>query len=246
MIMSLFGGGSTEVFYLDNLEKGIKEYVVDKDRRKALNADMAEYTEIRKDFDKKRKAHLKELVKKNSDKNTPMEWYEDFYKKRMEERKELQSFYIDKRMNLQQKIEVNEWADIISSSESVYGKAYEKAEKKAAKKGEADLFEEMNETIEETITDTEKKTAALQAVEDFKSAAIEITQGYQKINVKDSEFLRDRNATREQMQKVSDDLNALRAEMLNSYMNLINSMKDNTNSDQWVPLSKELNKLLKP
>jgi hypothetical protein len=244
--MSLLGSGSAEVFYLDNLEKGIKEYVVDKDRKKALEADMAEYTEIKKDFDKKRKAHLKELVKKNSDRNTSKEWYEDFYKKRMDERRELQSFSIDKRLDLQQKIHVNEWEDIIISSKVAYGKAYEKAEKKAAKKGEEDLFEDLNETIEETITDVEKKTAALEAVADFKSAAIEITQGYQKINIEDSEFLRDRNATRAQMQKVCDDLNALRVEMHNSYMTLINSMKENTNSDQWAPVSKELNKLIKP
>ena len=244
--MSLLGGGSTEVFYLDNLEKGIKEHVVDKDRRKALEADMAEYTEIRKDFDKKRKAHLKELVKKNSEKSTPNEWYQDFYKKRMEERKELQSFYIDKRMDLQQKIQPNEWADIIVDSESVYGKAYEKADKKAAKKGEVDLFAEMNQTIEETIPDIKKKTAAQEAVQEFKAAAIEITQGYQKINVQDSEFLKNRNATREQMQKMSDKLNELRTKMHNSYIALIISMKENTNNEEWAPISKELNKLLKP
>ena len=85
MIMSLQGNGSAEVFYLDNLEKGIKEHVADKDRKKTLEADMAEYNEIRKDFDKRRKAHLEELVKKNFKKSTPKEWYQEFYKKRMEE-----------------------------------------------------------------------------------------------------------------------------------------------------------------
>ncbi len=36
LLMVLLGGGSTEVFYVDNLEKGVKKYVDDKDTKKEI------------------------------------------------------------------------------------------------------------------------------------------------------------------------------------------------------------------
>ena len=43
LLMSMFGMGSVEVFYLDKLEEGIKKEIVDKDRRQELQDELKEY-----------------------------------------------------------------------------------------------------------------------------------------------------------------------------------------------------------
>ena len=79
LLMSLFGGGSLDVFYIDKIEQGIKKEVDDKDRKKDLQSDLKAYTKSTKEFNKVLKNQLKDLKKKNLDRSTTEEWYAEFY-----------------------------------------------------------------------------------------------------------------------------------------------------------------------
>jgi hypothetical protein len=83
----------------------------------------------------------------------------------------------------------------------------------------------------------------LESLKDFKKTSEEIVEAYENINVNESAFLADKNATRDQMQKASEGLNLLREKMYDSYVGLINNMKKNTTDEEWTPISKEFNKL---
>ena len=39
LLLGIFGVGSEDVFYLDKIDKGVKKYVTDKERKKELQGD---------------------------------------------------------------------------------------------------------------------------------------------------------------------------------------------------------------
>jgi len=104
LIMSIFLGGSVDVFYIDKIQEGVNKNVKDKTRKKELKAAFADYTDASKKFNKERKSEFKILKNKNLNQNTSVEWYEDYFKARMEERKELQELFIKERIKLQDMI----------------------------------------------------------------------------------------------------------------------------------------------
>ena len=50
----LFGSGAFEVFFLPNFEKGVKEYVIEKERQKEITSDLKQVKGISKEYYKKR------------------------------------------------------------------------------------------------------------------------------------------------------------------------------------------------
>ena len=103
LIVTLFGGGSLDVFFIDKIEQGIKKEVDDKGRKKDLQSDLKAYTKNVKEFNKVLKNQLKDLRKKNLEKTISEEWYVEFYESRMQERIDLQKEFIEQRISLQQK-----------------------------------------------------------------------------------------------------------------------------------------------
>lgn len=59
LITILFFGGVSEYFLIDKLEKGVKEYVVEKNRQKEILADLKTSKAFIKEFNKKRKSQSK-------------------------------------------------------------------------------------------------------------------------------------------------------------------------------------------
>ena len=115
----LFGTGSLDVFYIDKIEQGVNKEVEDKERKKKIKVTLKEYSNTAKKFDKCRKKQIEELKKKNLNKTTSKDWYQDFFAMRMEERKKLQEQFIDQRMMLQNNIMEEEWQKIMQRINSV-------------------------------------------------------------------------------------------------------------------------------
>ena len=222
----------------------IEKTITDKERKKEFKGGLKDYEKVIREFNKNRKHHFKELKKNNLNKATSKEWYEDFFVIRLEERKELQTHFMDQRISFQNSIKTDEWNEIMKIATDEATKLAEKEQREEMKKKDKDFLEKLDKTILESIVNESELSSLSIALKDFKNVYNDIAIAYDNINVIESEFLTDKNATREQMQKVVDDLNKQRVRMYQAYMEFVVLAKENTNTEEWELIAKELNKAL--
>ena len=241
----MLGFGSEDVFYLDKIDKGVKKYVTDKDRKKELQVELKTYSKAVEQFGKITKSHLKELKKKNIDNNTSKQWYVDFFGQRMEERRELQALFITERFNLQQKITDDEWAEIMKMATDEASKVEAKEQKKEMKQKDKNFFESQEKVMNEEILDQDKRSKVLEALKVYEEKYDETHNTYEHINANETDFLTDKNATKEDMQKFADALNKLNIKMYQAYLDFFMILKENTNDEEWASIIKVFNKEVK-
>ena len=242
LLLGIFGVGSEDVFYLDKIDKGIKKYVTDQERKKELQGDLKNYTKALNQFAKILKGHLKELKKKNHDRNTTRQWYVDFFDSRMEERKELQALFIDQRSNLQKNITEDEWTEIMQMATKEANKVEGKEQKKELKQKSKNIFENQEQVIKDVIFDPDKKSKVQEALRTYEQEFIEAQEAYGDININETDFLADKNASKADMQKFADNLNVQTINMYKAYMDFLMEMKENTNDEEWASIIKVFNK----
>jgi hypothetical protein len=199
LIMSLFGGGSLDAFYIDKIEQGIKKEVVDKDRKKELQGDLKAYTKTVKEFNKVRKNQFKDLKQKNLDRSTSESWYVEFFESRLQERIELQKTFIGQRMTLQQKITDDEWEAIMQKASDETTKLAEKEQKKEGKKKDENIFRAQEKAIIDNVGDQPRRITLLEAFTVYEILYNQIHDSYENIDVNESLFLADKDATEEEM-----------------------------------------------
>jgi hypothetical protein len=199
LIMSLFGGGSLDAFYIDKIEQGIKKEVVDKDRKKELQGDLKAYTKTVKEFNKVRKNQFKDLKQKNLDRSTSESWYVEFFESRLQERIELQKTFIGQRMTLQQKITDDEWEAIMQKASDETTKLAEKEQKKEGKKKDENIFRAQEKAIIDNVGDQPRRITLLEAFTVYEILYNQIHDPYENIDVNESLFLADKDATEEEM-----------------------------------------------
>lgn len=244
LITMLFGAGSVDVFYIDKIEQGINKNITDKERKKELKVELEDYTKSVKTFNKRRGKEIKLLRKKNLDKTTTEEWYKDFFDLRMQERKELALLFIDQRMELQKNITQEEWDNImiVAFDESTILK--EKELKKAQKDKDKNLFSSVELAINNSNGDNNVRTANMNALKKLETEYNSVDMAYDNINVNESKFLADKNATREEMLKLSNALNVERERMYKAYTNFLVALANNSDKADYQIIVKKLNKAI--
>ena len=244
LIMSLFGGGSLDVFYIDKIEQGIKKEVDDKDRKKDLQSDLKAYTKSVKEFNKVLKNQLKDLKKKNLDRSTTEEWYAEFYESRMQERIKLQKTFIEQRISLQEKITDDEWNAIMKRASDETTKLAEKEERKEMKKKDKNAFRVQEKTIVDHIADKDRRMTLLEALSVYEVLYDQIHEAYESINVNESVFLANKNATKTEMLVLAGILNEQRVKLYVGNTIFIMAMQEYATDSEWTPIMKAYNKLL--
>ena len=242
--MSLFFGGSLDVFYIDKIEQGVNKEVVDKDRKKDLKSDLKVYSKSVKEFNKVRKNQLKDLRKKNLDRSTTGEWYADFYAARLQERIKHQKTFIDQRIVLQQKITDDEWDAIMKRASDEVTKQAEKEQRKEMKKMDKNLFRDQEKAIVDNIAEQDSRMILLEALGVFEALYDQIHESYDNINVNESVFLADKDASEEEMLFLSELLNEQRVALFESYTIFLIAMHAVATDEEWTPIIKAFNKLL--
>ena len=244
LLISLFSGGGLEVFYIDEIEKGVDKYVNDKDRKKELHLYFKEYQKINKSWNKGKEKDLKELKKQNLDRAVSIGWYEDFFKKRLDQTAEIQAEFIDYRINIQNAINDEEWAQIIDLASSSEVKEQEKAEKQANKKKGKDLMDDLRQIADENIVDPDSKRKIEAAWNILKEKNDEIVETYAHINVEDNTVLINKNVTEEEMEAIVFKLGSIRAKLYEAYIDFIIVSKDNMSDEEYKSIMKEVDKLI--
>lgn len=241
LIMTLFGGGSLEVFYIDKIEQGVNKYVTDKDRKKELQANFKDYSKTYKAAAKEASKHMKEFKKQNLDRTVQLSWYEDFFVLALKRRVETQTEYIQYRLDLQETLTDKEWDQIMNMAEDAEEK---QREKQARKKKDNDLFDQLRKVANENMFDPDARRLVLDAWDIFKENHEIISEAYDNINVVESKALVDQSLSREQMVTITAAIDAIRVDMYKGYLVFLAVLKAHTSDGEYKAIMKEFNKLL--
>lgn len=240
LLTLLFFGGPQEYFFIEKLEKGVKKYVIEKDRSKEILTELKESKSMIKAFNKNRKGKLKQFLSMNLDRNAQRGTMDDFFKKRVEERLVLQQDMIEKRLLVTSKIEDSEWEEIIKMSDA----SVEKKMAKLQKKGVKAPFESVAKTIESAIDDQDKQAQASAIVQNFKMRYTKLLDEVNSINTLESKLLSNKGTTEKEFMSVAKDMSQLRETAYQSFIDLHFDMKEITDESEWSKVMKSVNKVI--
>lgn len=236
----LFFGGAQEYFFIEKLEKGVKKYVVDKDRSKDILADLKLTKSMIKTFNKKRKAELSEFHSMNLDRSISRVVFVDYFEDRIEERLIFQEKMIEKRLLVVSKIEDGEWKEIINLSDAFVQKKMAKVEKKGVK----DPFEAVIKTIKSNIADHNNQAKVISIVQEFKEEYMDLLNEVNAVNTIESELLRNKKTSAAEFRKLANDMNQLREKAYLRLIDLHFDLKEITSESEWNKIMKSVNKVI--
>ncbi len=240
----LFGVGDIEIFFIAEVDKSVKKYVEDKDRRAVVLDSVKAYSKAVKTFRKSRDAELKELKKKNLDRSTPQDWYENFFSRNLENRLAAQSRYIERRLWFEEQLTDEEWQKVLESAVESATKLDNKEKKKAMKDRDKNVFRGLESAIVREVGDEERRFAILDALRVFELVYDETIDNMDRRNVLEMSFLTDQTTSKEEMQQVMLALDELRTAYYVSFRVFFFVLRDQTQEDEWKPIVKEFNKLI--
>jgi hypothetical protein len=245
LIMMLLGGGSTEIFYVDNLEKGVKKYVDDKDTKKEILDTLKWTTKSVEAFRKDQEKQVKSLKEMNLNIYSTEDSYELFFEKRIEARSNLYADVIQMRSYIQQKFSSTEWKNIMDLAQDEVSKQDAK-EKKQADKGKKpkNIFIHLENSINENITDQDRKIFIIEALSFYEQQYQETVEALGNIDVENIDLLSDQNATKEDMHLFHVAIEVVRSKYYASYIIFYFVLKANTTEEEWEPVIKQFNKVL--
>ena len=238
----LFGGGA-EVFFIDEINKGVKKSVVDKERKDEILSVLKEGEQKIKEFKKEAAKSANELKRSNYDRFLEGAYFINFFADRISSYGALQLELVEVRLKTQSLINDDEWAQIMTSSSKAQFKQDEKIRKQEAKEKSTDVYRKLEKAIN-TISNQETRGKILASLNDYRKSYDAFLDSYENLNVNESATIANRNATREDLIKFGKDINGLREEMIESYLKLFFSIRENATVDSYKSIIKELNKLV--
>ncbi len=239
LITLLFSGGN-EIFFIDQLEKGVKEYVIDKDRQKDILFDLKTTKKLIVEFDKGRKPQFKTLKNNYKSQTTNDEDLHTFFDKLHKDRLAFQDKIIDYRLSVFNKIADDEWNSIIEYSEASVTKKTTKEQKKKSKNEVA--FEKTRKAIVNSLSDMNKQKAVIEGLDDMIDAFEGLGVKIESINVKENKILIQKDASKEELKKVLDEMNDLRHLSFDQLITFRSLVKENSNDVGWDSIMKAFTK----
>lgn len=242
LITAIFLGGPGEIFYVDNLEKGIKKHVVEKERKKEILSELKSTKTYVKTFNKERKQDYKKFIELYNSRDTEGDDLNLFFDKLHAKRTPNQEKLIESRLSIFSKITDNEWQSIVSTSELASEKRILKAQKKAAKIKV--LFPKTRSSIQKNVADINQQKKLIGNLDDFISSLAELEQTMKTVNVSENKVLANKDSSKKDLMEVFEEENKLRMASYTSLIAFHESIKANSSTDEWTPIMKAFTKEL--
>ncbi len=227
-LIILFSGGY-EIFFAENLEKGIKEYVLEKDRRNELLDMTKEIKNGAKAYNKERKANYKDFEDLYTNYNSDEAELEAFFDDLTEIQLKYQDNFVDKRIQITEKITDEEWGNIVTISEEAYQKKLDKQAKKKSKT--KDPFEKTRKKISE-VPDSQSQVQLLEQLDSFSEKITEFEKSMKEINVFENELLVQKTNSKQELLTLYDDMNEIRQKAFGHLIGFHQSVRSNVNEEQ--------------
>ena len=249
LYMMLFGGGMIDTFFVGELEKGIKEYVLDKERKDELSAEVKESKKYIKAFNKQRKAQLKQYKELIGSTESTREELDEFYLNLQTERRLFQSKLIDDRLELSAKLTADQWNSIIALSTSELEERAEKAQAKAQKradKGKQEKTKERFTKTRDTILNKVAGESEQERMEEGLNKLIAVIENLdtqtRAINVQENAIIIRQNASREEMLSIANRMNGIREAGFVALREFQLIARDDCTESEWHEVMKAFNK----
>jgi|GEM_PF-2565094 len=247
LIAMLFGGG-LDYFFIDNLEKGVKEYVIEKERKKEILADLKISKKLMDNYNKERKGRYKAFEKLNISSETSKEDLIVFFNGLYKERVEYQEEMVNERLAVLKIINTDEWVSIMEFSTNSLEKQIEKEQKKLEKnkdKGKGVIpFVKTSKAITKNVLNSEKQQILLAGLGTMINRIEELTIETETMNVNENALLTDQNAAKEELLELGNSLNEIRRLVFDELIDFHILVKENTDMTEWEKVMKEFNKEL--
>lgn len=227
-LIILFSGGY-EIFFAENIEKGIKEYVLEKDRRKELLDMTKEIKNGAKAYNKERKANYKDFEDLYTNYNSNEAELEAFFDDLTEIQLKYQDNFVDKRIQITEKITNEEWGNIVTISEEAYQKKLDKQAKKKSKT--KDPFEKTRKKISE-VPDSQSQAQLLEQLDSFTEKISEFEKSMKEVNVFENELLVQKTNSKQDLLTLYDDMNEIRQKAFGHVIGFHQSVRSNVNEEQ--------------
>ena len=248
LLTILFGGGVGEIFFVDKLEKGIKEFVLDKDRKKEILDDLKTSKAFIKDFNKERNSQMKNFYELNASYNSTSEDLIDFFNKIQDERIDFQDSIMDDRIAIADKITFDEWVLILDYSniqaDIRLTEVKEKTDKAVEKGKVKEPFVKTREAIEENVLTEEKQKFIIDGLDDMIRTFNELGTEISSMNVKNNDILIRKDAGKEELKVMVDEMNVLRNLSFNQVLNFHMLVREHSTETEFEPIMKAFNKEL--
>ena len=246
LLIRTLSGGPEDVFLVPKLEKQLKTHVVDKGKRDELiQISKTAKSEI-KTFKRHRKNKLKEIDILMKNRSVPSGTIYTVYESYQKKRVTLQMSLIDKRLRFQELFTDDEWDHIIAKAVFPSDKKSDKAEKQDGKQDKVldEYFAKIKKEVEQHVSDPDKLNIIFSSMDEFQHTFDEFLEEGQNMNVHDSDILRNKHASREELEQFYDEQNALRNKGSQQYMDLRTVAIENTDEKEWKAIEKALSSIL--
>lgn len=227
-LIVLFSGGY-EIFFAENVEKGIKKYVLEKDRRKELLDMTKEIKKGAKTYNKDRKASYKDFEDLCTNYNTTEEELEVFFENLTETQMTYQDNFVDKRVQITEKITDEEWGNIVKISEEAYQKKLDKLAKKKPK--DKDTFKKTRKSIV-GIADQKSRDAVAAQLNSFSENMSSFESSLKNVNVLENDLLVKKSNSKEELLTLYDEMNEIRQKAFKSLIDFHSRVKSSLHQEQ--------------
>lgn len=245
LITLLFLGGVPDFFLVTGLEKGVKEYVIDKEKKKEILAEFKIVKKKSKAIYKTRSGLIKEIEIINADRLATTADFQKFESLLIENAVEYQDLVIDSRLDLINNITEDEWANIIEYSKNEVDNEKEKLQKKIDDGKIKDPFKDLETKINAQIADEKNRTVVLEALAAFKNDFKTLAEKLNERNVDDTPVLMNKNSSKEDLKEIAAEINNIRKDTYKSMLDFRSVLLENTNEEEWNKIMKEFNKMWK-
>ena len=232
LLSMLFFSGVNEMFFVDFLEEGVKEYVVEKERQKDILADLKSTKKFIEAFNKGRESKYKEFKELYNSPSTSNEDLQLFFDDLRKERLETQDKMIDQRLTTLNKIETDEWKSIIENSKTLVNE--EKEKKKASENTSEPIFEKTRNAIKSNVSDLTKQKALIDGLNNMLNSFEEIEEKINSKDIKGSSSLIKKEASKEELKEELEGINELRKQSFAQLITFRDHVKENCNGLQWT------------
>ncbi len=239
-ISILFFGGAAELFFVDDIEKGVKKYVQEKERKKDILSELKQAKKISKAFEKDRKSDYKRFKKLYADKTTTTKQLESFFEELQNSRTGYQNEIVEKRLHIYEKIKPEEWVQIISESQIKAEKRIAKINKKEAKRD--NYFAKTRSQITLGISNIELKTRLLNEIDQIENSIKSLEDYLLSVNTIKNEILADKDSDKKELMKIVIEENSIRAILVKELIDLHSAANEGCTDNEWNKIMKTLSK----
>jgi len=245
-LLTLLFGGGVELFFINNFDKGVKEYVIEKDRQKEILANLKTSKKLISNFNKEREKQYKLFKKLNVSHETTkgdlVDLFDDLYKERVTH----QEVMIDKRLSVIKKIKADEWDSIMVFSKVSLDKQIEKEQKKLekneAKGKETKVFEKTRKAIINNVSELGKQQVLTTGLSSMINTFEELSDEAERNYVNENDILIRKDATKDELKQLAGEMNDLRRLIFDQLIEFHLLIKENTNITEWEKIMKAFNK----